>query len=148
VRVRTGVPSTGTDSPIDIQIKSAMLGDLLSLVGLCSRDPSQAKKEVETRLRSSLDQKGRAVGVRGHGGAGKMLGGLLDVGTAWSSGVGGSWRAGCVPDRETVRQKVSHHSHLSARCSCPSLSLFAAASAAGGGDAGALRLLLLLLRRV
>jgi len=52
-----GVPSTGTDSTLDIAIKTAMFGDLLSLVGLASRDPSAAQKQAASDLTASLSQR-------------------------------------------------------------------------------------------
>jgi hypothetical protein len=65
-----GLPSTGTDSPVDIEIKAAVLNDLLSLVGLCSREPSQAQREVEVQLLGSLSRQDS--GKRG------MRGGMED----------------------------------------------------------------------
>ena len=43
-----GVPSTGTDSPLDIRIKSSMMNDLMSLLDLSCGDPDRALTEVRS----------------------------------------------------------------------------------------------------
>lgn len=48
-----GVPSTGTDSPLDVRIKSSMMCDLLSLLGMSVRDPDEALREVQRALMAS-----------------------------------------------------------------------------------------------
>lgn len=48
-------PSLGCDSPLDVRVKSAMLVDLLTLVGLPTVDPMLRRANESHRPQSQLD---------------------------------------------------------------------------------------------
>ena len=48
-------PSLGCDSPLDIRVKSAMLADLLTLVGLPTVDPMLRRTNENRRPVNQLD---------------------------------------------------------------------------------------------
>jgi tubulin polyglutamylase TTLL5 len=48
-------PSLGCDSPLDVRVKSAMLVDLLTLVGLPTVDPMLRRANESRRPHSQLD---------------------------------------------------------------------------------------------
>mmetsp|Transcript_17601 Transcript_17601/g.58005 ORF Transcript_17601/g.58005 Transcript_17601/m.58005 type:complete len:582 (-) Transcript_17601:328-2073(-) len=51
------LPSTGTSSPLDIEVKTSVINDLLHLLGLSQEDPEHVKLQVCRLLSSKLDSK-------------------------------------------------------------------------------------------